>query len=293
MITLDRLKYFIAAAQSEHVGEAAKQLRISPSVISSAIKELESDIGSEFFSRIGNRVQLNDSGKAALESSLRILGEVEALKQQSKVQTNQLKGHYRVGSNQLLSNRFLIPACLELQNQYPNLTFDFVTTDTSQCLARMKSGHLDCALVFRSSYGEKLNENILLADQFKIFVHNKHPVLKAKDPIKALNQLPAVTFKAQLGGNFWQAHPIFADIGLEPKHGFYYDDPSAAAVLLEKTNGWAFMPSLAGASYPKLAEVKIRAKYSAPVNLSFVYDGSARIDRFVEKLLLQLKSKVP
>lgn len=289
MITLDRLKYFIAAAQTEHVGEAAKRLRISASVISSAIKEIESEVGSALFTRIGNRIQLNAAGRTALESSQRILEEVETLKQQAKHQTNQLQGQYRVGSSQLLSHRFLIPACLELQMKNPGLTFDFMTADTSQCIAHIKSGHLDGALVFRSSYSEKMSESILFADQFKIYVHKKHPVLNTKNPIKDLNSLPAVTFKAHLGGNFWQAHPAFGSLGLEPKHGYYYDDPSAAAFLLQKTNGWAFLPSLAGSAYPDLVEVKKIPKFSAPVNLSLISSESLRVQAFVGKLIFILK----
>jgi DNA-binding transcriptional LysR family regulator len=41
MVTLDRLRYFIEVATTEHVGNAAKLLAVSPSVVSAAIRELE------------------------------------------------------------------------------------------------------------------------------------------------------------------------------------------------------------------------------------------------------------
>lgn len=43
MLTLERLRYFIEAATLEHVGNAARKLHVSPSVISSAIHELEEE----------------------------------------------------------------------------------------------------------------------------------------------------------------------------------------------------------------------------------------------------------
>lgn len=285
MITLDRLRYFVAAAQFEHVGEAAKSLHISASVISSAIKELEDDVGNELFSRFGKRVQLNQAGRMALESATRILGEVEAFKQQTKIHGGEIKGHYRIGSCLLLMKKILIPGCLSLQKKYRDLTFDFVAADTSQCIAQMKSGHLDAALVFRSSYSDKICEKVLFSDQFKIYVHKNHDILTKNGSVKMLNDLPAITFKAAFGGNFWQSHPAFADIGLAPKHGYYYDDTDTAAILLQKTCGWAFLPSFAGTRYPELAEVKIRRQYSAPVNVSLVYDESARIREFADKLV--------
>lgn len=291
MITLDRLRYFVVAAQYEHVGAAAKILRISPSVISSSIKELEADIGGPLFSRIGNRVQLNQAGRLALDSALRILSEVDIFKQQARHQGDEIRGHFRLGASHLLMTKFLMPACLQLQKKHSELTFDFAVADTSQCIAQIKSGQLDSALVFRSSYSEKIGEKILFADQFKIYLRKNHEVLSKKDPIKFLNELPAVTFKAQLGGNFWQSHPAFADIGIIPKHSYYYNDTDTAASLLRKTNGWAFMPSLAGSHYSELSELNVRQKYSAPVNVSFVFSESSRIRDFVDKLIIpEIKS---
>lgn len=284
MITLDRLRYFVVAAQCEHVGAAAKTLRISPSVVSSAIKELEDDIGSTLFSRIGNRIQLNQAGRIALDSALRILSEVDIFKQQAKLQVNEIKGHYRLGASHLLMTKFLIPACLQLQKKHRELTFDFATTDTSQCIAQIKSSQLDSALVFRSSYSEKIGEKILFSDQFKIYVRKNHEILSKKDPIKILNELPAITFKAQFGGNFWHSHPAFVDIGITPKHSYYYNDTDTAVGLLRKTDGWAFMPSLVGSQYPELSELKVSQKYSSPVNVSFVFSESARIRDFIDKL---------
>ena len=291
MITFDRLKYFIAAAQFEHIGKAATTLHISPSVISSAIKDLENETGVELFIRIGNRIQLNPAGRSALESAHRILRDVEAFKQHTAGQASALSGHFRLGASQFLLDKFLVPACLDLQKTHKDLMFDFVLTDSSQCFARTKSGQLDCALVFRSSYGEKINERILISDQFKAYVRKNHEVLRKKGPGKILSELPAITFKAQVGENFWQSHPAFADLGLYPKHVYYYDDTSTALTLLMATNAWAFLPSLAGSSYRELAEIKFSQKFSAPVNVSLIYDERARTREFVDKLMPSLKAR--
>ena len=69
MLTLERLRYFIEAATFEHVGQASRNLSISPSVISSAIRTLEEEFECELFSREGNRIKLNENGRLLLEKA--------------------------------------------------------------------------------------------------------------------------------------------------------------------------------------------------------------------------------
>lgn len=49
------LKYFIAAAQTEHMSRAAEKLNITQPSLSASIKRLEADIGFQLFDRTGDR----------------------------------------------------------------------------------------------------------------------------------------------------------------------------------------------------------------------------------------------
>ena len=61
-MTLDQLRYFLAAARFEHIGKAAQSVSISPSAISTAIAALEDELGCELFRREGKSIVLNVSG---------------------------------------------------------------------------------------------------------------------------------------------------------------------------------------------------------------------------------------
>ncbi|MFY7994377.1 MAG: LysR family transcriptional regulator, partial [Bacteriovoracaceae bacterium] len=79
MLTLDRLRYFVEVATTEHVGNAAKLLAVSPSVVSAAIRELEEEFGCELFMREKQRIKLSERGEILLEKAKMILSETQQL----------------------------------------------------------------------------------------------------------------------------------------------------------------------------------------------------------------------
>lgn len=60
------LKYFIVAAQTEHMSRAAEKLNITQPSLSASIKRLEADIGFQLFDRTGRGIRLNEYGRIFL-----------------------------------------------------------------------------------------------------------------------------------------------------------------------------------------------------------------------------------
>ena len=273
MITIDRLRYFIAAAKLAHVGQASKKMNVSPSVISSAIKDLEDSIGERLFIRANNRVKLNGKGLELSKYVQRILDDINRLQDGSwQHSESQLAGHFKIGGSHFLVQEFLIPAALAVQKSIPKVTMEFVSLDSGVAMSQVKSGLLDAALVFRSSYFEAFNEIVCHEDKFKFYVKRNHPVLRVtrSKMVESLNGLPAVTFRTTGGANFWEQHPAFQKIGIEPIHTFFYDDTESCIQLLTKTSGWAFLPSVIGKRRREIAELPISNDFLAPVNISLL-----------------------
>src|SRR2546428_13438483 len=61
---LRHLRYFVAIAEHEHIGRAARVLHVSSSPLSRQIHQLEEDIGVQLLARAGRRVHLPEAGKA-------------------------------------------------------------------------------------------------------------------------------------------------------------------------------------------------------------------------------------
>ena len=56
------LKFFVATAESGQVSRAATQLSISQSAVTSAIKELEADLGTQLFVRSSQGMEMTEAG---------------------------------------------------------------------------------------------------------------------------------------------------------------------------------------------------------------------------------------
>lgn len=73
MLTIRQLKYFSAAAELGKVSEAAVQLNVSQSAVTSAIRELEDMLGQQLFERQSRGVELTDAGRRFLSHAYSVL----------------------------------------------------------------------------------------------------------------------------------------------------------------------------------------------------------------------------
>ncbi len=286
MLTLDRLRYFVEVATTEHVGNAAKLLAVSPSVVSAAIRELEEEFGCELFMREKQRIKLSERGEILLEKAKMILSETQQLYAEVSSGDIKLKGHYRIAASHFLMQQYLVPAFLEIQKEHPGLTVEFISLDTGVAVSRLLQGELDAALVFRSSNYHELDETVLYNGQFQIAVKKKHPVLKmtGKMLFKQLNELPAITFRTSVGPNFWENHPAFNALEIRPKHTYFYADTQTALQLLAATNGWAFLPDKVISQNKQIQKVSLGKGLTAPVNISFIRKKNHSSNGFLDKL---------
>jgi len=285
-ITLDRLRYFVEAARQEHIGRASKILHVSPSVISSAIRDLEEEFGRKLFERERQTIRLNNEGRRMLEHAQDVLVSVQNLKSKINSESPQLKGHYRIGGSHFLMEQSLVPAVLELQKKESQFTVEFTSLDSGVAIAQLRANMLDGALIFRSSYAEKLEEIILWKGKFQIVVKKDHPILKLpiKKRIEALNLLPAISFRTSSGPNFWEKHPALITAGITPRHAYFYDDTQTALTILKKTQGWAFLPDFILKKTTGISSVAISEDFEAPVNISLVSCDTQRSRFMIEKL---------
>ncbi len=294
-ITIDRLRYFIEAAKTEHIGRAAKLLHVSPSVVSSAIRQLEQELKLQFFHRNKKTIKLTFHGKALLDKAQAILLSIKDLKSDLNAPlSDNLSGFYRLGASHILMDTILVPSILGLSENRNDMVCELSSLETSLAIAQIRAGLLDLALVFRSSYTESIEENILWTGEFKIAVTEGHPLLKTPihKRIQLLNELPAISFRSSNVSNFWEKHPALATAGISPHSKYFYDDTQTAITLLDKTKGWAFLPEFIIDRNPSIKVIKTNFPINAPVNISLVSANNQKAMKLVEKLIPELQSLV-
>src|SRR5258707_431694 len=77
-MTLEQLRIFIAVAELQHVTQAAENLHLTQSAVSSAIQALESRHNVRLFDRIGRRIELTRAGAHFLTEAKQIVQRARA-----------------------------------------------------------------------------------------------------------------------------------------------------------------------------------------------------------------------
>lgn len=75
---LTRLRYFIAIAEEQNVGRAARRLRVAQPALSRQLKALEDEVGVPLVERTARGVRLTAAGSAFLEHARRAVADVES-----------------------------------------------------------------------------------------------------------------------------------------------------------------------------------------------------------------------
>src|ERR1700742_2942341 len=74
---LRRLRLFLAVVDGGGVTRAAESEHVSQPSVSQAIRELETELGTALFHRVGRRVVLTPAGEALVEAARPVLADVD------------------------------------------------------------------------------------------------------------------------------------------------------------------------------------------------------------------------
>ncbi len=66
-----QLRYFLTAAQYQHMTKAAEHLQIAQPALSQAIHRLEAELGVTLFERKNRSIELNDAGSCSKNAFFR------------------------------------------------------------------------------------------------------------------------------------------------------------------------------------------------------------------------------
>jgi DNA-binding transcriptional LysR family regulator len=116
---LDGIATFVAVAESGSISEAARRLRLSKSVVSDRLAELERGAGTSLLHRTTRKLSLTEDGAAFLERALRIVHEVEAAAADLAERRGTLSGPLRLSAPVTFGRLHLGPALYPFLARHP------------------------------------------------------------------------------------------------------------------------------------------------------------------------------
>ena len=121
MLKLDGMATFVAVAEAGSLSEAARRLRLSKSVVSERLAELERSLGTALLHRTTRRISLTEDGAAFLERAARIAREVEDAAADMAERRGTLAGPLRISAPVTFGRMHFGPALYPFLAQHPRI----------------------------------------------------------------------------------------------------------------------------------------------------------------------------
>jgi DNA-binding transcriptional LysR family regulator len=118
---LDGLAAFVAIAEAGSISEAARRLRLSSSVVSDRLAELERSLGAQLLHRTTRKLSLTEDGTAFVDRAARIVREVNEAAADLQERRGQLTGALRLSAPVTFARMHLGPALYPFLAQHPNI----------------------------------------------------------------------------------------------------------------------------------------------------------------------------
>lgn len=121
MLKLDGIATFVAIADAGSLSEAARRLRLSKSVVSDRLAELERSLGAALLHRSARRLTLTEDGTAFLERAVRITREVEEASADMTERRGTLAGPLLISAPVTFGRMHLGPAIYPFLARHPDI----------------------------------------------------------------------------------------------------------------------------------------------------------------------------
>ena len=189
--TLKQLTVFKAVADYKSTTEAAKLLALSQSAVSSAIQQLELQIGQKLFDRIGRQVKLNRVGISMYPAVIELLEHAARL--DSQLKGDAIAGKVVLGASFTIANHMIVDAMVDFQRAHSAVQIEIMSDNSPGIIDSVITNNVDFGLVESSVDDPRVLVERWLEDELVVFASPEHPLLnKDKVSISDLKHTPWV-----------------------------------------------------------------------------------------------------
>ena len=147
MISLKQLHYALAIEKTLHFRKASEACNVSQSALSTAINELEKQLGVIIFERNNKKVLVTNNGQLILNKAKKIKLELDELLQIPHANKQPFSSLMIIGVIPTIGP-YLLPKVLpEVRKQYPSIKLKIVEEQSHVLVDMVKNGDIDIAIL--------------------------------------------------------------------------------------------------------------------------------------------------
>lgn len=181
-LDLRLLRYFVAVAETEHVGRAARSLGISQSPLSRQLRQLESQLGVLLFVRESRRIRLSDAGERLLPEAVKLLKDATRLVRWAERISRGETGRLSIG---FVRNAFwtgVLPMALStFRTQHPQVQIELHNCTSRVQLQMLLRREIDVGLAHWPASNRKVQSECVIRQSFRLAAPGKHPLLASSE----------------------------------------------------------------------------------------------------------------
>lgn len=174
MIELRHLRYFIAVAEELHFGRAAERLHMAQPPLSQQIRQLEDQLGFQLFYRTKRSVQLTEAGQVFLQSSLKLLQQLEQAIETGRQVSRGEKGQLVIGFVSSAAYNVLPVILRSFRSQVPAVRLELHELPTNEQLEWLREGKIDVGLLRPPIEDKSLNLMTIVREPMVVALPESH-----------------------------------------------------------------------------------------------------------------------
>jgi DNA-binding transcriptional LysR family regulator len=164
-VELRQLRYFMAIAEAGSFSRAAERLHVSQPPLSTQIKSLEEEIGTQLLARTNRGVSLTTPGQVFYEEIRAVLARLESACGKALQADRGDVGMLAVGFVSIADYSFLPPALKSFQAQYPLVEVQLHELTTDAQIRELRGARLDLSVGLAPVAEPDLEFRILLREE--------------------------------------------------------------------------------------------------------------------------------
>lgn len=190
---LYQLRYFVAVAREGNFTRAAASLGISQPPLSQQVINLERELNTKLFHRLGRRTVLTEAGEFLLRRAEKILFDVENTTAQLGDDPKALRTNLAIGGIPTVAAYFLLPVMKRFREQHPNTQVHVYEHFTGDLARLVLAGTLDFALAAEPPNRRGLDIEKLHEEPLLVAMAADHALTKRKElMLKNLGEVPFI-----------------------------------------------------------------------------------------------------
>jgi len=144
---LAALQAFVEVADHRSFSEAAESLYLTQPAVSQRVAQLEAELDTRLFDRIGRKVSLTGTGAALLPRARRLLNDARELKRLVADLSGEVRGRLVMGTSHHIGLHRLPLPLKQFSERFPEVELDIRFMDSEAACRAVETGDLELAIV--------------------------------------------------------------------------------------------------------------------------------------------------